>query len=102
MATYQKTALGQLIAASCREQKMLAWLKSVPSNAIEARLRGVNHPVGRINGLRNLGHDIDTLWTEAILQAGKVVKVALYVMKPCRQTSIFDLLGKPEEGLNGE
>ncbi|MGB3212990.1 MAG: helix-turn-helix domain-containing protein [Desulforhopalus sp.] len=72
---------------------LLGWLKHEGKiNTLEARRRGINHPAGRVNDLRNKKIQIDTHWTHAISQTGKVVKVAMYVLKQNPQRSLFGVV----------
>lgn len=76
-------------------QMMLLWLCSEPAvSTMAARRRGVNHPAGRIRDLRRLGYRIDTHRTTEISQTGESVTVALYMLRPSKQRSVFELLGE--------
>lgn len=82
-----------LMALTYQAVILLGWLKHEGKiDTLEARRRGINHPAGRINDLRNKKVQIETHWINAISQTGKAVKVALYVLRHNPQRSIFDFL----------
>lgn len=59
-------------------------------DTLRARQHGINHPAGRVSDLRNIGVEIETHWTDAISQTGRITRVALYVLKRNPQPSLFD------------
>ncbi len=86
-----------------QENMLLNWLKTEPGiNTLDARRRGINHPAGRIQGLKRRGHLIDNHWTDAVSQNGKITRVAFYVMRKSQQRSLLDLLEEMRDGGESE
>lgn len=69
-------------SSSEQRARILQALSAGPVTTMYARRDlDVMHPSGRIMELRRDGHLIDTVWTEAATDCGKVHRVALYVLR---------------------
>lgn len=69
-------------SSSEQSKRILRALSDGPITTLFARRElDVMHPGGRIMELRRDGHLIDTVWTEATTDCGKVHRVALYVLR---------------------
>ncbi|SDY38094.1 helix-turn-helix domain-containing protein [Nitrosomonas halophila] len=68
-------------SASVQRQQILDWLQTKPLSTIEAREQlGIMHPGGRVSELRRQGHSIVTNEASEVDAAGKIHRVAKYVL----------------------
>ncbi|MBU1140884.1 MAG: helix-turn-helix domain-containing protein [Proteobacteria bacterium] len=74
-----ETSLGN--SASSQRKRILSWLLSNPLTTLQARQHlDCMAPAQRILELKNMGHSIQTVWTNDLSPAGKVHRVAKYIL----------------------
>lgn len=81
-------------SAASQRQRILNHLKTIgPLNTLQARHKlDVMHPAMRVLELKKLGHDIDTVWINALTPEGCSHRVGQYVLRPKKQKTICDFL----------
>lgn len=70
------------VSTQSQQTRLLAALRNHSISTIEARRHlDVLHPAMRILELRRKGHDIRTVWTTQVTDAGVTHRVARYVLR---------------------
>lgn len=68
-------------AATQRDLLLAALRMGFAISTLEARtLLDILHPAGRVKELRDEGHNILTLWTDAPTEAGELHRVGVYLL----------------------
>jgi hypothetical protein len=69
------------LSAAAQRARLLDVLRCGPISTIDARRNlDVMHPAMRVRELRVAGHPIETVWIEQATDAGRLHRVALYVL----------------------
>jgi hypothetical protein len=82
-------------SAKSQRQRILRHLQAVGNlNTLEARHKlDCLHPAMRVLELKKIGHDIQTVWINALTPEGCNHRVGQYILNPTKQRSILDIPG---------
>lgn len=85
-------------SSTSQRAKILHYLKNTgPLTTLQARhILDIMHPGMRVFELRQIGHPIETVWTEDITPEGNLHRVGQYILLPSKQLPLpgFDLEDK--------
>lgn len=87
-------------SAKSQRHRILHHLKHVgPLNTLTARHKlDCMHPGMRVCELRKLGHDIHTVWVNALTPEGRNHRVGQYILAPQKQMTVMDLVDDYNRG----